>query len=118
MANQKNKRKEKMEESSQPRGWAPGENRIRAAFKEQIGGRTAHAIEAGKESVQHAVAGHPLSTVLASFATGAAAGALVGYMLLEPHELRWYEKVPDSLGRRWIEALLDALPESVREKLK
>jgi hypothetical protein len=117
MPNQKN-RKKKMEDSSQPGTWAQGENRIRAALKEQVGDRAVHAIEAGKESVQHAVADYPVSTVLASFALGAAAGVLVGFMLSQPREPRWYEKVPDALGRHWIEAFLGALPESVREKLK
>jgi hypothetical protein len=117
MPNHKN-RKKKMGESSQSRGWAQGENRISAALKEQVGERAVHAIEAGKESVQHAVADFPVSTVLASFALGAAAGVLVGFMLFEPREPRWYEKVPDALGRRWLEGFLDALPDSVRGKLK
>lgn len=76
------------------------------------------AIRSGRESVQGAVSEYPMSTLLGSFALGAAVGVALGLVLAESLEPpRWYERVPDSLGRKWIESLLQVLPESVRSKV-
>lgn len=81
--------------------------------------RVGEAIRSGKESVQGVVSEYPMSTLLGSFALGAAVGVTLGLVLAESFEPpRWYERVPDSLGRTWIETLLQVLPESVRNKVR
>lgn len=85
---------------------------------EEASNRVGEVIRSGKESVQHVVSEYPMSTILGTFALGAAVGVALGLVLSESMaEPRWYERVPEPLGRRWIESLLQVLPESVRSKV-
>jgi len=66
----------------------------------------------------HGVITHyPLSSVTTCFALGLAVGVIGGLLLFEPPAPRWYERVPDSFGRRWLESMLNSLPETVRAKV-
>ena len=108
------KRNRKMDgASTQPRG----ENRIRREFQTASQG-VSDTLRSGTESVGRVISEYPMSVLLASFALGAATGVFIGSLLIEPHERRWYERVPDSLGRRWLESLVESLPESVRNKVR
>lgn len=85
---------------------------------EEASTRVGGVLRSGRESVQHVVSEYPLSTILGSFALGAAVGVALGLVLSESTaEPRWYERVPEPLGRRWIESFLQVLPESVRSKV-
>ena len=104
--------------TKQPHNRLQGANRAAAESIGQIGDRASQAIRSGTESAQRVVADYPVSAMLASFALGAATGVFLGALLIEAPRPRWHERVPDALGRRWIESLIEALPESVRSKVR
>jgi hypothetical protein len=79
--------------------------------------RMGDAVRSGRESIGHAVSEYPLSTIVGCFALGAVVGVTIGLMLTEPPAPRWYERIPESLGRHWVEGFLHSLPESVRSKV-
>ncbi len=109
------------EVTRQRRNRLPGGNRVGGEpqeTQETIGNRASDVIRSPAESVRRLAAGYPFSAILGSFALGAATGAVLGALLIESPRPRWYERVPDALGRRWIEALIEALPETVRSKVK
>ena len=60
---------------------------------------------------------YPFSTATTCFALGLAVGVVGVLLLVEPPAPRWYERVPDSFGRRWLESFLNSLPDSVRAKV-
>jgi hypothetical protein len=73
----------------------------------------ASGVEGGLEFITQ----YPFSTATTCFALGLAVG-VVGVLLLDaPPAPRWYERIPDSFGRRWLESLLNSLPDSVRAKV-
>lgn len=80
--------------------------------QEQVG----RALESSQAGISQAVSEYPISITLATFAAGMAVGALLGAWLTEP-EPRWYDRVPESMGRRWLESLTESLPSSVRNRM-
>ena len=71
----------------------------------------------GQEQMNAVVSSYPLSAAMTSFTAGLAVGVAIGLLITEPPPLRWFERIPDSFGRRWLESLLNSLPESVRAQV-
>ena len=78
---------------------------------------TGAAFLSGQERITGVVSRYPFSATATCFTVGLAVGVMIGLLVTEPPQLRWYEKVPDSFGRRWLESLLSALPDSVRTRV-
>ncbi len=59
----------------------------------------------------------PLASVLLSFSIGAGVGMAVTLLLMPARARRWYERIPDALGGRWVDSMMQSLPESIRSKI-
>lgn len=75
------------------------------------------AFQRGQEQMSAVVSRYPFSSTMTSFTAGLAIGVAIGLLITEPPPRRWYERVPDAFGRRWLESLLNSLPESVRTQI-
>jgi hypothetical protein len=88
-----------------------------APTQERRSSGTESNIAAHRSEGNGVVVQYPFSAVTTCFAIGVAVGMVGGLLLIESRTPRWYERVPDAYGRRWLESLLNALPESVRAKV-
>ena len=101
----------------QPGNRTMGAGRIGPELEQSSAERVAKTFTAGSESLQHTVSDYPVSSLFTCFAIGAAVGVGIGLLLTQRPEPRWHERIPDAMGRRWLESLLHSLPESVRSKV-
>jgi hypothetical protein len=89
-----------------------------ASYPTATADSAASTFQRGQEQMNAVVTNYPFSAVVTCFTAGLAVGITIGLIITEPPTPRWYERIPDSFGRRWLESLLNSLPESVRAQVR
>jgi hypothetical protein len=90
--------------------------RSHSGTEQDVGGMSG-MLQSGSESIGQTVSEYPFSTILGCFALGAVVGVTIGMVLSESPKPHWYERIPEPLGRHWVESFLQSLPESWRSKV-